>query len=271
MIFETDTTKALALLSVSSACGAPQGRSSWFDPRDLFLTLEPMQMVDGDYSSDGTYWGCGNPEVGDMWTASAMQGDKLSTMVFVRATDMLDAIAKVGEWLGGEGHPCAHAIQFNTDGDRVRISSDVHVLAGSAMSQAMAASLLIPQYHPRIHKGFMDAVRFTEADRWREDSGVADAHAPEFSPEAKDRMFETFESVWLVLADAPWVLDFIVDGIDIPDPEQFGADLWLSMNGHGAGFFGRGREHVWQELHAMARALGGLDAHIGDDGLIYFD
>lgn len=228
-----------------------------------------MQMVDGDYSSDGTYWGCGNPNVGDMWTASAMQGDNLSTMVFVRATDMLDAIAKVGEWLDGEGHPCAHAIQFQTDGDREPL--DMMTPQPSQASQAMAASLLIPQYHPRIHKGFMDAVRFTEADRWREDAGVADEHAPEFSPEAQDQMFETFESAWHLLADDPRVLDFIVDGIDIPDPEQFGHDLWLSMNGHGAGFFDRGHEYVWQALQEMARTLGELNAYIGDDGKIYFE
>lgn len=270
MIFETDTTKALALLSVNSARGAPQGRSSWFGPRDLFLILEPMQMVDGDYSSDGTYWGCGTQGVGDMWTASAMQGDKLSTMVFVRATDMLDAMAKIGEWLDGEGHPCAHAIQFLTDGDRVRISSAKFEQSTSAMSRAMAASLLIPQYHPRIHKGFMDAVRFTEADRWCEDSGITDEHEPEFSPEAKAKIIETFERAWRFLIGAPWVLDFIVDGIDIPDPEQFGHDLWLSMNGHGAGFLDRGSEFVWQGLQSVADRLGELEAYIGDDGKIYF-
>lgn len=35
-----------------------------------------------------------------------------------------------------------------------------------------------------------------------------------------------------------------------------GQDFWLSRNGHGAGFFDRGNEAVWDRLQEAARAYG---------------
>ncbi len=45
--------------SVSSARGAPMGATNYFDPEHPVLKLQRVQMVDGDYSPDGTYWGAG--------------------------------------------------------------------------------------------------------------------------------------------------------------------------------------------------------------------
>lgn len=53
------------------------------------------------------------------------------------------------------------------------------------------------------------------------------------------------------------------------DSEQFGHDFWLSRNGHGAGFFDRGNEPVWQELQRAAKAWGTVDLYVGDAGQIH--
>lgn len=51
--------------------------------------------------------------------------------------------------------------------------------------------------------------------------------------------------------------------------EQVGHDLWLTRNGHGAGFWDRGLGEVGERLTEAARAMGTCDLYVGDDGLIY--
>lgn len=59
-----------------------------------------------------------------------------------------------------------------------------------------------------------------------------------------------------------------------------GHDLWLTRNGHGAGYWDRNELAVWIEdrqpkqtigdaLSDAAKAMGQLDAYVGDDGMIY--
>ena len=51
--------------------------------------------------------------------------------------------------------------------------------------------------------------------------------------------------------------------------EQAGIDLWLSRNGHGAGYFDRGSAWEWSWLQERARQLGSKDAYLGDDGYVH--
>lgn len=56
--------------------------------------------------------------------------------------------------------------------------------------------------------------------------------------------------------------------------EQIGHDLWLSRNGHGAGFFDAYKgtpysDDVADRLQEAARKLGEQDLYVGDDGQIY--
>lgn len=51
--------------------------------------------------------------------------------------------------------------------------------------------------------------------------------------------------------------------------EQAGADLWLTRNGHGAGFWDRGLETVGDQLSAICRGMKTRDLYIGDDGQVY--
>ncbi len=52
--------------------------------------------------------------------------------------------------------------------------------------------------------------------------------------------------------------------------EQLGHDLWLSSNGHGAGFFDRGYDDkIEKQLMDAAHNMKGTDLYVGDDGKIY--
>jgi hypothetical protein len=51
--------------------------------------------------------------------------------------------------------------------------------------------------------------------------------------------------------------------------ERAGHDLFLSRNGHGAGFFDRDLGDVGDRLQEAARKMGGYDLYVGDDGKIY--
>lgn len=55
------------------------------------------------------------------------------------------------------------------------------------------------------------------------------------------------------------------------DDEQIGHDLWLTRNGHGAGFWDRGLGEIGDKLADIARGMGSKYAYVGDDGLIYID
>jgi len=52
-------------------------------------------------------------------------------------------------------------------------------------------------------------------------------------------------------------------------PESIGHDLWLTSQGHGAGFWDRGLGAIGQRLTDAAKIIGSHDAYKGDDGLIY--
>lgn len=54
------------------------------------------------------------------------------------------------------------------------------------------------------------------------------------------------------------------------DKEQAGHDLWLTRNGHGAGFWDRGYpQEIGEKLTSEAQALGEEDLYVGDDGKLY--
>lgn len=48
-----------------------------------------------------------------------------------------------------------------------------------------------------------------------------------------------------------------------------GHDFWLTRNGHGAGFWDRGLGDIGKELTEAAKAYGGVDLMLDEDGKIY--
>jgi hypothetical protein len=53
------------------------------------------------------------------------------------------------------------------------------------------------------------------------------------------------------------------------DAQAIGHDLWLTSQGHGAGFWDRGLGALGDKLTAAAKTFSGGDAYRGDDGSIY--
>ena len=58
--------------------------------------------------------------------------------------------------------------------------------------------------------------------------------------------------------------------VDAETPAQMGHDLWLTQQGHGAGFWDRGLGEVGEQLTKWAHSLGHVDLIAGDDGLVYW-
>lgn len=59
-----------------------------------------------------------------------------------------------------------------------------------------------------------------------------------------------------------------VGALDVDD--FIGHDLWLTRNGHGAGFWDRGLGALGERLTAAAEAMGACYAFVNDDGQVYF-
>jgi hypothetical protein len=56
------------------------------------------------------------------------------------------------------------------------------------------------------------------------------------------------------------------------DWEMLGHDLWLTRNGHGAGFWDRNelkKDGLGDKLSDIARKMGEKDPYVGDDGKVY--
>ena len=65
-----------------------------------------------------------------------------------------------------------------------------------------------------------------------------------------------------------------IEGFDLEDYgyTQFAHDLWLTRNGHGAGFWDRtdlASKEVLDKLTAIAEGMGSKDLYVGDDGTVY--
>lgn len=54
-------------------------------------------------------------------------------------------------------------------------------------------------------------------------------------------------------------------------PEQFGHDFCLTRNGHGAGFWDRGKDIVGEYLTKRCKPHGSADLYAGDDGKLYWN
>ena len=53
--------------------------------------------------------------------------------------------------------------------------------------------------------------------------------------------------------------------------DDIGHDLWLTRNGHGAGFWDGDYPEAGKELDKIASKMGGKDIYVGDDGKLYID
>ena len=54
------------------------------------------------------------------------------------------------------------------------------------------------------------------------------------------------------------------------DQSRAGHDLWLTRNGHGAGFWDRGLHESGEKMTEKAQNMGSCDLYKGDDNKLYF-
>lgn len=102
---------------------------------------------------------------------------------------------------------------------------------------------------------------YLEAALWTEEYEVGPASVNDISDESKEYAKRD-------------VIDFISKSkglYEAMEPSQVGHDLWLTRNGHGAGFWDRGLGEVGEKLSEIAREMGEKHLYRGDDGKIHID
>jgi hypothetical protein len=109
--------------------------------------------------------------------------------------------------------------------------------------------------------GYLNAAIWTEEEQIRETDGI-DIRDLEFSPEAEKRATEDVSGFF----EATRELFSQHTRYDL-----VGMDLWLSRNGHGAGFFdGEQYGENADALQEAACKMGECYLYAGDDGLLHF-
>jgi len=114
-------------------------------------------------------------------------------------------------------------------------------------------------------KGYVDAIFFTETGTDNPEFDGLGFY--DFAPETLTRIISDCAS--FEMANKP-----LLDKADKASSggytlEQAGIDLWLTRNGHGAGFWDRGLHDIGDDLTDKAKAMGEQWLTIGDDGMLY--
>jgi hypothetical protein len=130
-----------------------------------------------------------------------------------------------------------------------------------------------------ILNGYLDAMLWSSHDDNQERGEFLDANfaiidiAPESIKEAQ-------EDIQKFLSQAGDLLNGLgykgYEAVESPivgyDWEMLGHDLWLTRNGHGAGFWDRNelkKDGLGDKLSDIARKMGEKDPYVGDDGKVY--
>ena len=110
-------------------------------------------------------------------------------------------------------------------------------------------------YSQQILNGYLEAIQFTDCGPDDEDRQAA--------PWSDDLIDVARSQVSEFVMRTP---SQMLHGIN---PEQIGHDLWLTRNGHGAGFWDRGLGDRGDSLTAICKALGEVCTYVGDDGHLH--
>lgn len=89
MKLNVDINRILWEHPIRSPRGAPLGARNVFDAPELKCYLQRVHMIDGDYASDGTYWGGGGYP---LWCAFHHYGPN---RVYTRAETRAEAIVQL--------------------------------------------------------------------------------------------------------------------------------------------------------------------------------
>lgn len=124
-----------------------------------------------------------------------------------------------------------------------------------------------PDHLDDFTRGYLDAAEWLLSDSDDVEGGVADRDRAEgWSDEAVKEAIDVCADFQEAVADRLTRYREVTGR----DMGSAGIDFWLTRNRHGAGFWDRGSDSCLKELSDAARAYGGCDTYVGDDGLIYF-
>lgn len=101
---------------------------------------------------------------------------------------------------------------------------------------------------------------YLEAAFWTEEEQLEGKTISDLSPEANESANN----------DVLYFMDVAGEQLQGMEPKQIGHDLWLTRNGHGAGFWDRGLGEKGEILTKLASDMGPKEIYVGDDGLVYF-
>lgn len=125
----------------------------------------------------------------------------------------------------------------------------------------------------KIMISYLECAIWTDEDRLKEENTKGyEGEIKNLIPEA-DLTISNFSDDSKIKAheDIRLFLKYAGDAVEGIDEEQLGHDIWLSRNGHGAGFFDRGYDKdIEKRLMDSAHKIGNVDIYLGDDGLLYF-
>ena len=109
---------------------------------------------------------------------------------------------------------------------------------------------------------------FLACARWADAQDAYGDPAPDDAEWADSAQSAARDLVGQFLSDPALVSDlhFWADNLGA---EQIGHDLWLTMNGHGAGFWDRGKGAIGDRLSSAAKRYGSRSVELGDDDLLY--
>lgn len=123
----------------------------------------------------------------------------------------------------------------------------------------------------RMLAGYVECADFADCGPDHE------THEKEWSGELDARMAKDC-ATFIAMCDEYKVLDDLAELAPEYSDERFGHDLWLTRNGHGAGYWDRSELEPMIEalgvtlgtrLTQLAERMGGVDLYVGDDGLVY--
>ena len=132
----------------------------------------------------------------------------------------------------------------------------------------------MPQFYPDFSPsglsdfatGYLECAEWTDleslSERWLEETGTEMPEIQGWSPDAIKQAVDdctAFES-----SNAEDLATYYA--ISGRNEGSAGHDFWLSRNGHGAGYFDRGNDPVFDRLQSAARTWSSRDVYVSDSG-----
>ena len=125
-----------------------------------------------------------------------------------------------------------------------------------------------------ILKGYLEAALWTEEERLKDEYENEFNYSDEidlgsFSVDDLDdnSKIQAYIDINRFIWDSG--VDAIKEAIEVNGLFKLGMDIWLTRNGHGAGFFDHGYENE-ESLNKSAEKLKNVDLYLGDDLKLYF-